>query len=158
MDEAASVEQALVLMSSHPDLLLLEFRLPDAPATVVLQAAQALLPNPLVIVMSSEATPEDAFELPSLGVRAFLQKPFAMPRLWVVIDQVLESRPVLAPLARALVGHQSVHDVQIEVRSAMVQQALALADGNRSSAARLLHVSRQAIQKMLKRTPKKRAR
>lgn len=151
VDEAANADQAFLLLSARPDLFVVDLRLSRAKGSELLQAAQSMLPAPVTIVLAEDATREEVFRLPSYGVHAFVEKPFAPSRLWGTIDEALASPPVLGPLARALVGHRSVHDAQVEVRLAMVRQALALAEGNRSRAARLLLVSRQAIQKMLQR-------
>jgi DNA-binding transcriptional LysR family regulator len=43
-----------------------------------------------------------------------------------------------------------MRELQTEVRRVMVEQALAKAEGSRSGAARLLSVSRQAVQQMVR--------
>ncbi len=63
----------------------------------------------------------------------------------------IDELPDLTPLLRAVVGRKSVHQVEEQVRATMVAEALARANGNLSSAARMLSISRQLLQHILKR-------
>jgi len=152
LDEASTCEGGLALLANEPDLLLLDVRLPDGSGVTVAQAAAALRPAPLVVVLSGEATPQEAFQLAQLGAIQFLAKPFSLDELLAAIELVHTARVQLAPMVRACVGSADLRDVQDDVRRTMVEQALALAKGNRTMAAKLLRVSRQAIQKFIRTT------
>ena len=112
-----------------------------------------------MIAISGEASPEESFRLAQAGVRAYLAKPMGVDELTTKIEAALRGAPELEPLVVAAVGHKPLRGVQGDVRRAMVDQALARAEGNRSEAARLLSVSRQAVQQMVhERQGRKRSR
>ena len=64
------------------------------------------------------------------------------------IERVLAAPPDIDTMLRASVGQVPMRELQQRVRKVMVGQALALTRGSRSGAARLLDVSRQAIQQI----------
>ena len=150
IEEASSCETGLALLVNEPDLVLLDVRLPDGSGVRIAQAAAALRRAPLLVVLSGEATPQEAFTLAQLGAIQFLAKPFSLDELLAAIELVHTARVQLAPMVRACVGAADLRDVQDDVRRVMVEQALALAKGNRTTAAKLLRVSRQAIQKFIR--------
>jgi hypothetical protein len=53
-------------------------------------------------------------------------------------------------LVRCEVGSASYHDVAARVRRTMVEQALRLSGGNKTGAARILRISRQAVQQLMR--------
>ena len=152
LDPAATilgtVAAALRFLPRAPRLIILDVRLPDGSGLEVARAAAKLRPIPSIIAISGSATPEEAFALAQLGVRGYLQKPLSLPELRDTIEQVMASPPDLGPLVAPLVGQRPIQDVQGEIRRVMVEQAVALAKGNRTSASHLLSVSRQAVQQM----------
>ena len=68
----------------------------------------------------------------------------------MLLEESSESQTSLEAVARAEVGSASYQDITARVRRAMVEQALELAGGNRTGAARLLQVSRQAVQQLIR--------
>jgi DNA-binding NtrC family response regulator len=108
------------------------------------------MPTPLVVAMSGTALPEQAFELAQLGVRRFLPKPLDLPSLEAVLAEAVRNPPELEHQWRGLVGQRPIRDVEREMRRAMVQEAMAKSGGRLSKAARLLAVSRQLLQYMLR--------
>ena len=150
--EASSCATALTALEDGCDLLLLDVRLPDGSGVRIAEAAVSRRPTPLLVVLSGEATPHEAFQLAQLGAVQFVAKPFSLDELLAAIELVQVARVELAPIVRSCVGKADLRDVQDNVRRAMVEQALALANGNRSVAARLLRVTRQAIQKFIRTT------
>jgi DNA-binding NtrC family response regulator len=144
--------QALELLGSfHPELLVLDFALPDGDALDVLRAAAGREPAPVVVSMSGSARSDQTFELATLGVRAFLPKPLAPGDLERAVEQALARPPDLRPLIRGSVGHRPIHAVEEEVRATMIDEALARSSGSRRGAAKILAVSRQLLQHMLRR-------
>jgi DNA-binding NtrC family response regulator len=133
-----------------PDLVLLDVVLPDGGAHDVLELLDRRHPAPAVIAMSGAAEPAQSFLLATRGVRAYLDKPLRLDRLHAAIQQALEDAPDLRPVLRQTVGHKAFDDVQTEVRSVMLDEALARTQGSRSGAARLLNMSRQLLQYLLR--------
>jgi DNA-binding NtrC family response regulator len=147
--QAHTVARALELLARDPVLLIVDVRLPDGNAIEVVEAAARRRPAPAMVAISGEASPEESFRLAQAGVRAYLAKPMSADELSAQIERALHVAPPLEPLVVANVGVRSMRDLKDDVRRAMVDQAIALAEGNRSEAARLLDVSRQAVQQII---------
>jgi two-component system response regulator RegA len=135
----------------HPQLLILDVALPDGDAFDVLRDAAGCEPAATVVAMSGTARTEESFALARLGVRAFLRKPITPEALTRAIDEALSRPPDLRPHVREVVGHRPIHEVEAELRDTMVDEALARSGGSRRGAARLLEVSRQLLQHILRR-------
>src|SRR5690606_17093039 len=140
-----------LLASRRPELLVVDYALPDGDARTVLDLAEAWGPAPVVIAISAEAGPVETFALAQRGVRAFLPKPLTLAELERAIDRSLTTAPPLQPHVRQLVGHRALAEVTQEVRDVMVDEALAQTNRSRRSAARVLGTSRQLIQYLLRR-------
>jgi two-component system response regulator RegA len=148
---AASVTEAEPLVRAwHPDAVVLDFALPDGNAFDMLRIIAQTEPMPALVAISGMAEPQESFRLALLGVRAFVPKPIEPEDLERALDDALRTAPDLAPLVRAAVGHIGVHAVEEQVRATMVSEALARSHGSRNRAARLLAVSRQLLQHILK--------
>lgn len=146
-----TVREAIAhLQRECPDVLVLDFCLPDGYAPEVLAAAMAQPAMPPVLAISAVANAADAFELGLRGVRAFLQKPFDTEQLASAVDLTLRAPPDACTPARLSVGHKSLQDFEGELRAVMIREALSRAKGSRRGAARLLGVSRQFIQHVLR--------
>ena len=150
IEGVTTAAQALEALVAGFDLVLLDVRLPDGSGVTVADAASKLRPSPLVVVLSGESTPQEAFRLAQLGAIDFVDKPFSLDQVMLLVEFVATTRTRLAPIIKACVGNTDLRDVQDGVREVMVEQALAIADGNRTVAARLLRVSRQAIQRFIR--------
>lgn len=79
--EAENVVGAERLLRCEPDLVLTDVKLPDGSGHDVARRAAALCPPPLVVAMSAEATPAEAFRLAELSVRMYMAKPFTVDEL-----------------------------------------------------------------------------
>ena len=150
--EASTAAAACTRLAERPtpDLVVIDVRLPDAPVFDVLDAARDLSPTPVVVAMSGKASPDEAFRLAQCGVRAYLPKPFSIEDMAAAVASAGSQAPDLAPLISASVGHVPLRELQCEVRRVMVREALAKTEGSRSAAARLLRVTRQAVQQMVR--------
>lgn len=150
--EAGTAAEARALLREPPlpELVIVDVRLPDESACGLLDITSRLSPPPVVLAMSGKASPEEAFLLAQKGVRAYLPKPFSIEELESVVEAALREMPSLEPLVTALVGRVPMRELQREVRRVMVREALAQAEGSRSGAARLLDVSRQAVQQAVR--------
>lgn len=142
---------ALEALKCHtPDMLLLDLALPDGDGFEVLEELSKHHPTPAVVVMSGTAAPAQSFRLAQLGVHSYLSKPFELFELREAIERAVHSPLSIEPQLRTLVGQRSIHEVEAEVRSTMLTEALARSGGSRRAAARLLSVSRQLVQHMLR--------
>lgn len=148
--EAGTAREAKALLAAAPDLLVVDLLLPDEPAFSVIEAAARLWPKPVCVAISGCASPEQAFRLAQLGVRAYIAKPFSLGELQEAVESAYREAPSLETLIAACVGRVPLRELQEHLRKVMVLQALALSEGSRSETARLLAVSRQAIQQMLR--------
>ncbi len=149
--EVSSCKAALAaLEGSSFDMVLLDVHLPDGSGLQVADAAAACSPVPLIVVLSGDASAGEAFRLAQLGAIHYLPKPFSVEQLHAAMELAHDTRVKLEPIVRSYVGKAKLYEVQDSVRRAMVDQALAITKGNRSAAARLLRVTRQAIQKFIR--------
>jgi two-component system, response regulator RegA len=151
VSEAHSLEAAVPLLDTHPDVLIADLWLQGASAIPLLAAAVHRRPSPAIVAMSGQASREETFQLGRLNVRAFLPKPLSIKLLESAVEEALEQPPDVEPWIVDLVGHDSLKGVQRKVRGTMLEEALARSEGSRSRAARILRVSRQAIQQVLQR-------
>ncbi len=144
--QADGVRAAEAKLERHPDVVLVDVWLPDGSGRAVVERAVRLRPAPAVIAMSGHASAEEAFELARAGARRYLAKPIALEDLMRSIDEALADRPDLTPLVAAHVGQTPLREVVEHVRDVMLGEALARTGGSRTAAARVLGVTRQAVQ------------
>jgi DNA-binding NtrC family response regulator len=146
---AATLREGLAMLVDEPDLVVFALRLPDGNGLAIADRANAHAPVPHLLAMIEDASFDEAFALARKGVRHCLAKPISLDELR---DTALRAvaPPTLGPLAAQCVGAQSLHDVIAGVRHAMLEQALARAKGNRTVAAEMLGITRQAVQQMLR--------
>ncbi|MCP4600135.1 MAG: response regulator [Proteobacteria bacterium] len=146
-----SVREAVKALEDWtPDLILLDVVLPDGDAFDVLAGLSEERPHPMIIAISGAATPDRSFELAKWGVHTYLSKPFGIKKLRETIERV-QSQPLnLRPHIRSLVGQRTIHEVEGEIRSTMVKEAMARAKGSRRGAAKVLEISRQLLQYILR--------
>ena len=148
--EARTCAEASELLAHGPDVLISDIRLPDGSGFEVLEEASRTRPKPLLVAISGEASTEEAFRLGQIGVRAYLEKPLSLAALTEAVSMALREAPELQGLISDCVGRVPMRELQGQMRHVMLDQALALSDGSRSGAARLLDVSRQAVQQLLR--------
>jgi DNA-binding NtrC family response regulator len=149
---AASVAEARERLEAATfDLVVLDVALPDGRAVDVLEIVARSVPAPQVVAMSGAAGPDESFELATLGVRAFLKKPLVLTELEAAVRRALSEPPDLVPHLRSSVGLKPIRSVEESVRATMVDEALARGGGSRRSAAKLLGISRQLLQHILRR-------
>lgn len=148
---ATTIAEASALAPTFlPDLLLLDFSLPDGNALDLLERIASISPRPVVVAMTGTASPDESFRLGELGVRAYLRKPLDLDSLEATIAEACAEPPPVLGRVRELVGHMSIHDVEDAVRAEMVDEALNRARGSRRRAAGLLSISRQLLQHILR--------
>jgi two-component system, response regulator RegA len=151
---ARTQSEALAALAHRPDVVLLDVQLAEGNGVEVVRAAVDLFPRPLFVAMSGKASAREGFELAQLGVRAYLAKPFTPEELRHTLREAWRLREqdnALTRTAVAQIGQQSIHVVQDQIRSEMLREALARTDWNYTRTAKLLGVSRQAVQQMMDR-------
>jgi len=143
---ASSVAEAKATLSAVFRVLLLDVELPDGTARDVVEALSGLPCRPLTLAMSAEATPAQAFEQGQLGVREFVQKPVSAAALIAAAARASATPPNVEPWVRSSVGYLPLFDLEAQYRRQMIEEALGRAEQSKSGAARLLKISRQALQ------------
>jgi DNA-binding NtrC family response regulator len=148
--EAGTVREGHELLAQQPDLVIVDVALPDGQALSIVEEAVRMRPAPAVIAMSGQASAEEAFQLARSGARRYLSKPISLEELTRSVEEALTDRPKLDAFVTAHVGNTPLREVQSEVRRVMIEQALAKARNSRSGAARLLDLTRQAVQQIVR--------
>lgn len=129
------------------DLVIFDVGLLDETSFRLVERIIAKRPRPLLVVVASNAPGRAAFQLGSMGVEAFLQKPFSLSEFKAELTSARTRPPSLELLGRSWVGRVVLRAAQTQVRRAMLDQALDITNGNLTHAARILSVSRQALQR-----------
>lgn len=143
---AQTVEEARTALGEHAmDLVLTDFMLPDGDGNHILALVTARTPMPLLMVMSGMASASVAFHMGKSGVAAYLEKPFSQDTLRRALEEARMYRFQVPLMAASCVGNESVRKLAGDIRDTMTTQAMALADGNRTRAARYLKIQRQSL-------------
>jgi len=148
--EAGTVREGRELLARMPDVVIVDVALPDGQALPIVDEAVRMRPAAAVIAMSGQASAEEAFQLARSGARRYLRKPISLEELTRSVEEALADRPNLDAFVAAHVGNTPLREVQGEVRRVMIEQALAKANNSRSGAARLLDLTRQAVQQIVR--------
>lgn len=89
--EADSLARAVATLQDHlPDILLLDFNLPDGHGLDLLRKLSATKPRPQVVVVTGTASIPTAVEALQLGAVDLLEKPVDMTRLKGVVQRATE--------------------------------------------------------------------
>ena len=151
--EASTEAEALAhLRDRIPDVVISDICLKSdgGSGVTVFEAAAALRPCPRLLAISGEATPLQAFRLAQIGVAAYIPKPFDLPTFIAGFEAMLEQTPPIGAQIAQQVGAVPYHAMLEKVRRTMVEEALARSGGNREHAARLLNITRQAVQQLIR--------
>jgi two-component system response regulator PilR (NtrC family) len=81
-----------LLRESSADLIVSDVRMPDMGGIELLRAARELTPDVAVVMMTAFATVETAREAFKLGADDFIQKPFDVDELKLIVEKALELR------------------------------------------------------------------
>ena len=83
--------KAMLLLKQEPaDLIVSDVKMPDMGGIELLRAARTLLPDVAVIMMTAFATVDTAREAFKLGADDFIQKPFDVDELKLIVNKALE--------------------------------------------------------------------
>jgi two-component system response regulator RegA len=147
---ATSASDAWPHIEAGVDVLVCDLDLAGESGLVLIRHAASAAKIPRIIGMSGVATPSDAFALAGAGALLFLEKPFTGPDLQAAIEEVCSAPPRLEPVVAAQLGARTLADVEDTVRRTMIEQAIARSDGNQQSAARMLGLTRQRVNKIIR--------
>ncbi|MGE0446392.1 MAG: sigma-54-dependent transcriptional regulator [Vicinamibacterales bacterium] len=89
--EAATAGAAREQFAASPDLVLLDFRLPDSDGLVLLKEFKEKDPDALVILMTGYSTIENAVEAMKLGAYHYVNKPFNLDEVAMLVEKALET-------------------------------------------------------------------
>src|SRR3954454_2175160 len=88
---AENGRRALELLREQPaDLIVSDVKMPDMGGIELLRAARELSPDVAVIMMTAFATVDTAREAFKLGADDFIQKPFDVDELKLIVNKALE--------------------------------------------------------------------
>ncbi len=91
MLEAGTAAEARVQLEAPPDLVLLDFRLPDSDGLALLKEIKERKPDTLVILMTAYSTVENAVEAMKLGAYHYINKPFNVDEVALLVEKALET-------------------------------------------------------------------
>ena len=89
--EAGTGAEAMSLLTSEVDLVLLDFRLPDDDGISLLRRIKEQSPETLVILMTAFSTVENAVEAMKLGAFHYVNKPFNLDEVALLVEKALET-------------------------------------------------------------------
>ena len=89
--EAGTAAEALEQAANTVDLVLLDFKLPDGDGLSVLQRIKRTSPDTLVILMTAYSTIENAVEAMKLGAYHYVNKPFNVEEVVLLVEKALET-------------------------------------------------------------------
>src|SRR5262245_57473519 len=89
--EAGTGAEAMSLLTPEVDLVLLDFRLPDDDGISLLRRIKERNPETLVILMTAFSTVENAVEAMKLGAFHYVNKPFNLDEVAILVEKALET-------------------------------------------------------------------
>ena len=89
--EAGTAAEAMSHASEGVDLILLDFRLPDGDGLTILRQVKEQTPETLVILMTAFSTVENAVEAMKLGAYHYVNKPFNLDEVALLVEKALET-------------------------------------------------------------------
>jgi DNA-binding NarL/FixJ family response regulator len=149
--EAATGADAVAAAAKHePDVVLLDFNLPDVPATEICEALAARLPGTPIIVLADRGDETAVAEAIDAGARAYLLKDADDLDLAAVVERVLAGDSVIDPRATAALidSRRTAGEPGLSSQELKVLRLVAEGLTNPEIGARL-HLSRHTVKEYL---------
>ena len=89
--EAGTAADAMTQAGEGVDLILLDFKLPDGDGLTILRQVKEQTPDTLVILMTAFSTVENAVEAMKLGAYHYVNKPFNLDEVVLLVEKALET-------------------------------------------------------------------
>jgi two-component system response regulator AtoC len=127
--EAATAAVALERMSGDTDLVLLDFRLPDGDGLTILRTIKQQWPDVPVVLMTAYSTVENAVEAMRLGAYHYVNKPFNLDEVAMIVEKALETSRLRREVRslRSSQGREFGFDAIIGASPAMVEAKMLMA-------------------------------
>jgi len=116
---ARNAAEGLALAKQQPDVILLDYQLPDRSGLELMRELSEATPKTPVIFITAQGTTQTAIEAMKLGAFEYLLKPLDLERLEQVISRAFEASRLMA--VPAVMPAQDLAD-QIVGRSAVMQE------------------------------------
>jgi DNA-binding NtrC family response regulator len=101
VDAAATGEDGLKRLAEAPaDLILLDYRLPDADGLELLERIRRQWPDTLTVMMTAYTNVDIAINAIRLGAYDYVSKPFSLDEMMVVVDKALEAKRLRSEVER----------------------------------------------------------
>jgi len=127
-EAAATAEEGMKRLGEAPaDLVLLDYRLPDADGLELLERIRRRWPDTLVIMMTAYTNVDVAIQAMRLGAHDYVSKPFSLDEMMVVVDKALETKHLRTEVRRLQTTRmQEFAFDQIVARSAKMVEIVGL--------------------------------
>ena len=120
--EAPTAASALEQVTGGIDLVLLDYRLPDGDGLTVLRRIKEVAPDTLVILMTAFSTVENAVEAMKHGAYHYVNKPFNLDDVALIVEKALETTRLRREVrrSRSSQGREFGFDAIIGASPAMI--------------------------------------
>ncbi|MBM3315825.1 response regulator, partial [candidate division WOR-3 bacterium] len=127
---AGSCRQAYAeIERTTPDAAVVDVRLPDGTGLDVLAHAREKSPDTGVIILTGHATLDTAVRALNLGAAGYLEKPYAIDRLFLLLERTIDRRgPGRQSPGQALLASSPMPTVAFDVETAELVATNAAAD------------------------------
>ncbi|MEO5823720.1 MAG: response regulator transcription factor [Vicinamibacteraceae bacterium] len=135
--EAANGRDAIdAFLVHHPDVVLMDLRMPGMEGVEAVQQIRAIDPQARVIILTTYDADEDIARALQAGAKAYILKDIAADALVTCIRDVLAGKTYLAPSAAAKLAER-VTQVQLTPRELAALQLMANGSSNKEIAVAL---------------------
>jgi len=91
VEEAGTARETRGRLKDEPDLVLLDYRLPDGDGLALLKEIKEARPDTLVILMTAYSSVESAVDAIKQGAYDYVDKPFEIDEMLLTVEKALET-------------------------------------------------------------------